>query len=86
MTKEQALKLKPGDKVIAINSCDPCYTLGKIYIVKSVEESGAFYGGAVIYTTYDDERKKINGWGCSSFDLAYPKIFNNKLNEILNEN
>lgn len=83
MTKEQALKLKPGDKVIANKDSEFGYYLkGKIYIFDSLHfDSSEVY----IYTTFSEKTLGGLAWKIENFDLAYPKIFNKKLEELISD-
>lgn len=82
MTKEQALKLKPGDKITPNRIAYGQYTPGKIYEVQRVRNMGY---GLSIKTMLDDMGNLDNGWSCENFDLAYPIIFNNTLEKLINE-
>lgn len=73
------MKFKPGDKVTPINSeifhestIDPT----KIYTIERIHSNDSF--------SLKEVHPYFRFWS-SDFELAYPTIFNSKLEEILND-
>lgn len=73
-------KFKPGDLIVCKVREFGNETVGKIYQVDK-ENPFLVYWVSII----KDDNGKPNAYPEENFELAYPVIFNNKLEEMINE-
>ena len=81
MTEDQAKKLKPGDKVVCINSDEPSWpvTLGKIYVI-----GGYYYKENDTYVNIEeDDKGRPDGYPPDIFESATPLLNEQKLRKKL---
>jgi hypothetical protein len=64
------MTFKPGDRVVALDSCGGAYTKGRTYVVKAIRRDRTYQSGWCVLTVQDDSMSGTNGWCSRFFKLA----------------